>query len=205
MSEHVMEAFLLSVGTNIEADMIESLLRANDIPVLRKYREAGGYLMVMMGGTVYGVDIYVPEDLLDKAREAVENSREASEDASFPDNVKPAETTEDGAADEGVTDEGAAGEGAAGEGAAGEGVTDESCAGAAGQIEEEPASKVEETGSDSKAQEEAIPYEREMSAEEQKIGTRRRKISRLMLFFASGLILLLIALIKYLFDLFSGK
>lgn len=195
MSEHVPEAFLLSVGTNIEADMIESLLRANDIPVLRKYREAGGYLMVMMGGTVYGVDIYVPEDLLDKAREAVENSREASEDASFPDNVKPAETTEDGAADEGAT----------GEGAAGEGVTDESCAGAAGQIEEEPASKVEETGSDSKAQEEAIPYEREMSAEEQKIGTRRRKISRLMLFFASGLILLLIALIKYLFDLFSGK
>jgi len=93
MSENDTEAFLLSVNSSMEADMIESLLKANDIPVLRKYRESGGYMMIMMGSTIYGVDLYVPGDMLDKAREIVENSREASEDAAFPDNVLPEEMT----------------------------------------------------------------------------------------------------------------
>ena len=171
MSKHDPEAFLMSVGTSMEADMIESLLKVNEIPVLRKYREAGGYLMVMMGGTVYGVDIYVPEDLLDKAREVVENSREASEDKSFPDNVKSEET-------------------------AGEGPADKSHAEAAVQIAQEL----------NAAGDENVSAGQDLFTEKQRIDRRRRLISWLiLLFFVPGFIWLLVALIRYLFDLFAGK
>lgn len=156
MSEHDSEAFLMSVSTGMEADMIESLLKANEIPVLRKYREAGGYLMVIMGDTVYGVDLYVPEDLLCKARELVENCREPSEDKDFPDNVKS---------------------------------------------EEEIA-----PGGQEKKEEETVSAEQDLFADEQRIDRRRRRISWLiLLLFVPGFIWLVVAVIRYLFDLFAGK
>ncbi len=136
MPENDVEAFLLSVSSSMEADMIESLLKANDIPVLKKYRESGGYMMIMMGSTIYGVDLYVPSDMLDKAREIVDGSREASQDAAFPDNVKPegtiGETPEEEDGENGDTSEDAGAEGEAGteeedgaeEGAAGDAAED---------------------------------------------------------------------------------
>lgn len=97
MSEHIEnrkygEAFLLSAVDSIEADMIESILRANDIPVMKKYRESGGYMKIVMGNSIYGVDLFVPEQLLDRATEIIDNSREASQDDTFPYNVIPEET-----------------------------------------------------------------------------------------------------------------
>ncbi len=85
---HSHEAFLMTVVNNIEADLIEAILKNDDIPVLRKYREAGGYLTVFMGDTIYGIDLYVPDKLLDKANELIETSRSASSDEQFPDNVE---------------------------------------------------------------------------------------------------------------------
>lgn len=82
------EAFLMTAAGNIEADLIESILKDNDIPVLRKYREAGGYMMVFMGGTIYDIDLYVPDTLLDKARDVLNTSRSASADMLFPDNIE---------------------------------------------------------------------------------------------------------------------
>lgn len=92
MSEHPVnpqynEAFLLTAADSIEAGMIEALLNANDIPVLKKYKESGGYIKIVMGDSIYGVDLYVPAELLDKACEIIENSREASQDDAFPYNV----------------------------------------------------------------------------------------------------------------------
>lgn len=69
------EAFLVSVGDSIEADMLEALLNANRIPVLKKYREAGDYLKIYMGGTNFGVDLYVPSQILGKAQEIVANNQ----------------------------------------------------------------------------------------------------------------------------------
>lgn len=85
---HHEEAFLLSAANSIEADMIEAILNANDIPVLRKYRESGGYLKIYMGDTIYGVDLYVPQPLLDKAREIIKVAREASQDEDFAENSR---------------------------------------------------------------------------------------------------------------------
>ncbi len=81
------EAFLLTAADIMEANMIEALLKVNDIPVLKKYRGSGAYLKIIMGGTVYGVDLYVPKQLLGKASRVVEESREASLDDDFPYNV----------------------------------------------------------------------------------------------------------------------
>lgn len=89
------EAFLTTAAGNIEADMIEAILKDNGIPVLRRYREAGGYLMVFMGGTIYDIDLYVPVKLLDKATDVLNTSRSASADVLFPDNVEQGDSEGD--------------------------------------------------------------------------------------------------------------
>ena len=83
------ETFLLSVGGSMEADMIEALLNSNHIPVLKKFRDAGDYLKIYMGGTIYGVDIYVPAQLLGKAQEIVANNREALTEEELQDEEQP--------------------------------------------------------------------------------------------------------------------
>lgn len=60
--------FLISLKNGREADVVESLLTAHQIPVIKKYRYAGAYLEIYMGATVYGVDIYVPAQLLQEAK-----------------------------------------------------------------------------------------------------------------------------------------
>lgn len=66
------EAHLISLMSNIEGDMIEALLKNNGIPVLKKYKEAGGYLKIYSGFAKFGVDIYVPSKLLEKAKDIIE-------------------------------------------------------------------------------------------------------------------------------------
>ncbi len=85
-------AFLMTAANSMEADVIEAILYADGIPVLRKYKEAGGYMMVFMGRTIFGVDLFVPSPLLEKAREIIETSRNASCDAEFPDNIDSDDT-----------------------------------------------------------------------------------------------------------------
>jgi hypothetical protein len=65
-------AFLTSVADEIHADMIEAELKSNEIPVLKKYKEAGAYLEIYMGMTSFGIDLYVPLDKLNEAKELLE-------------------------------------------------------------------------------------------------------------------------------------
>lgn len=65
---------LLGNFSDLEADIIESVLRQLDIPVMKKYPESGGYLEIYMGTSPFGVSLYVPESQLDKAMEIVENN-----------------------------------------------------------------------------------------------------------------------------------
>lgn len=74
------ESFLIEVGDNIHADMLEAKLNAGGIPVLKKYKETGGYLSIYMGITSYGVDLYVPTKLLEKAKEIISTEGEPEED-----------------------------------------------------------------------------------------------------------------------------
>ncbi|HEX2944996.1 MAG TPA: DUF2007 domain-containing protein [Clostridia bacterium] len=187
MSENSPEAYLLSVGSSMEADMIESLLKANEIPVLRKYRETGGYLMIMMGGTIYGVDLYVPEDLLEKAREIVDASRAASLDEAFPDNIEP----DSEMAEAGVEPDQPEGEPEAN----GESGPQESAS------EEEP------------DQQETMSEEAENPQEEPDIQAEGRTIDRrrhrnawiILIFFIPGFFWMVFVLVKYLYELFAAR
>lgn len=64
---HDQPAFLQTVSSDMEADFVESLLRAYQIPLLRKYHHAGAYLHVFAGNSTFGVDLYVPASVLQQA------------------------------------------------------------------------------------------------------------------------------------------
>lgn len=98
------EEYLISAGNNLEADIIEALLKVNHIPVLRKYREAGSYLAIYMGDSIYGADLYVPSHMLEQALRIVENSRNNSDLDEMADDVF-AEELSDEAADDELIDE----------------------------------------------------------------------------------------------------
>jgi hypothetical protein len=62
------EVFLISANDGIESAMIEGRLRSVQIPYFIKSKETGSYMKVLMGYSVFGVDILVPSNLLSKAR-----------------------------------------------------------------------------------------------------------------------------------------
>lgn len=73
------KAFLITAGDSAEADLLESRLNVNAIPVLRKYRGSGAFLNVALGKTSFGIDLYVPSDRLEEAQELI-TSGEGIED-----------------------------------------------------------------------------------------------------------------------------
>ena len=75
---------LVSVYDDYEASVIESLLRAFEIPSMRVYKTSAGLMKIYMGVSNSGVDIHVPKDLIDKAREVLnsENLEENLEENS---------------------------------------------------------------------------------------------------------------------------
>jgi len=69
--EYDSTVFLITAKDTINAEMMESMLNDHGIPVLKKYRETGGYLNIYMGMTNYGVDLYVPSQSIDQAKEVI--------------------------------------------------------------------------------------------------------------------------------------
>ncbi|NLA40694.1 MAG: hypothetical protein GX874_04690 [Smithella sp.] len=57
------EVFLMHAVNELQADTVESLLRSYSIPVLKKRKGNGGYLNILTGMNIYGVDLYVPAQL----------------------------------------------------------------------------------------------------------------------------------------------
>ncbi len=72
------EVYLISAANSIEAEVLEALLTSNQIPVLKKYKEAGAYLEIYMGATNFGVDLYVPSKLMVKAKEIIKSNFEGA-------------------------------------------------------------------------------------------------------------------------------
>lgn len=79
-SDH--EVLLMSVNDEMESNIIESKLSEYGIPVLRKYKQSGGYLNIYMGATPFGVDLYVPSKALDKANEILDLSGNITDEQS---------------------------------------------------------------------------------------------------------------------------
>lgn len=65
------EALLISVRDDMEAKILESKLNAYGVPTLIKYRGSGQFLSFAMATTIYGVDIYVPAELLQEAKDII--------------------------------------------------------------------------------------------------------------------------------------
>lgn len=182
------EAFLISVGDSIEADMLEELLNANSIPVLKKYREAGDYLKIYMGGTNFGVDLYVPSKLLSKAQEIVLNSREVFAVGELQ--ADDAELQDDGQQDDRLQD------------------TDE-----AQQCKaEQDADEAEQSDSPQDAEnaenaENTEDAENEDTTIEANAFNRKRRMRTwiILLFFIPGLIWIIFALVSSLYQWLSGR
>lgn len=66
-------AFIKNVADDQEAVLVESVLGTENIPVQRKYKEAGNYLEVYMGMSKYGIDLFVPEQALELAKGLLES------------------------------------------------------------------------------------------------------------------------------------
>jgi len=66
-------AFLCSANSNMEVNILESLLKSNNIPVLVQWRNGGDALMVYMAMSSSGADLYVPSKLLEKAKTLLSN------------------------------------------------------------------------------------------------------------------------------------
>ena len=67
------EPALLTVAmdTNAEADMLCSMLRAYDIPVLRRYEGDGAFGKVVLGTPSSGTALYVPSSMLEDAKNLI--------------------------------------------------------------------------------------------------------------------------------------
>ena len=60
--------FLTTAKNTLEADIFESKLQGEGIPVIRRYSGAGNAMEIIMGNTLnYPIDLYVPEEALEDA------------------------------------------------------------------------------------------------------------------------------------------
>lgn len=64
--------FLMSVADEREATLVNSVLEGEGIPTLLKHKDLGSYLNISTGGSYFGIDIFVPESLLEKGKELID-------------------------------------------------------------------------------------------------------------------------------------
>ena len=64
--------YLTTVWSSLEADIIESKLRSEDIPFVRRYEGAANFIEIATGGnTIQNIQIFVPEELLEDAKNVI--------------------------------------------------------------------------------------------------------------------------------------
>ena len=63
------EKLLLSNLSTMEAEIIMAKLKSYGIPVLKKTKGTGELMEIYTGVNLYGIDIYVPEEMAELAEE----------------------------------------------------------------------------------------------------------------------------------------
>ncbi|MEG1585095.1 MAG: DUF2007 domain-containing protein, partial [Anaerovorax sp.] len=64
--------YLCTAKNSIDADILESKLRSEQIPCVKKYQGASNFLEVFMGSnSAYPIEIYVPEQALEDAKNII--------------------------------------------------------------------------------------------------------------------------------------
>ncbi len=71
--------FFMNVADDLNAGMLETMLRDSGIPVVRRYPETGQYMHLIMGVSIYGADLYVPASRLEEAKELLSGIGAGSE------------------------------------------------------------------------------------------------------------------------------
>ena len=75
--EHIKPVFLAHRSSvNMEAEMTVNLLAAYDVPCIQGYPSDGAFGKIILGMSGAGVDIYVPETLLEDAKAILEGNSE---------------------------------------------------------------------------------------------------------------------------------
>jgi hypothetical protein len=64
--------FLCTTKDSMEADILESKLRSEGIPCIKRYRGASNFMEIFMGqNTAFPIDLYVPEPTLEDAKNII--------------------------------------------------------------------------------------------------------------------------------------
>ena len=64
--------FLCTAESTFQADLLESKLRCEGIPCVKKYQGAANFIEIAMGNNnAYPIDLYVPEAFLEQAKEVI--------------------------------------------------------------------------------------------------------------------------------------
>ncbi len=64
--------FLCHTESSFHADLLESKLRSEGIPCVKKYIGASNFIEIAMGNnTSFNIDLYVPEDRLEDAKNII--------------------------------------------------------------------------------------------------------------------------------------
>ena len=64
--------YLCTAKDSFEADLLESKLRSEGIPSIKKFKGAGNFLEIFMGSnSAYPIDLYVPEETLEDAKNII--------------------------------------------------------------------------------------------------------------------------------------
>jgi len=71
--EYAEPTILCAIADDIHADILIAALRENDIPVHLIRRGAGAYIKIYMAMNAFGIEIYVPSAMIDKAQEIYSN------------------------------------------------------------------------------------------------------------------------------------
>jgi pyrophosphatase PpaX len=74
------EALLMTAKDELQANIIESLLKVYGIPVRRAYKGNDAFGKIVMGLTVNGIDLFVPNSVLLEARGLIENTAPEGEE-----------------------------------------------------------------------------------------------------------------------------
>ena len=64
--------YLCTAKNSFEADLLESKLRSEGIPCIKKFKGASNFLEIFMGSnSTDPIDLYVPEDTLEDAKNVI--------------------------------------------------------------------------------------------------------------------------------------
>ena len=70
-------ALLTTARDDVELSILRSILEGEEIPYLAKDRGSGGLVRIITGNSMYGTDVLVPEEYLEKANEVLDAYRNA--------------------------------------------------------------------------------------------------------------------------------